>query len=96
MNCTQSPINTVDRTTLNEWINHPARKIYQRFLHAQEAEKKVDAINLMATGNDADKQEAVDLLDAARVLRAAAEFLNQLTEKDRPVYDVEIKPQPTT
>lgn len=98
----QVPFSDTDATTIHEWLNHPGRVLYQKYLASVVSEKMVQAENLRMedeTVNDPEnssKAEADLISLQAKVLRAANKHLEEVIAKDYPFYTVELKPEPTT
>lgn len=99
---TQRPFSDPDKATLHEWLNHPGRLLYQRFLASQVAEKMAEAENLrindeQASDRENSKTPEADLLTThARVIRAANKAFDQVLTKDYKFYTVELKPETAT
>lgn len=96
------PFSDTEAKTISEWLNHPGRLLYQKFLAGQAAEKMVEAENMRMTdeaAHDPDnslKPEADLISIQAKVLRAANKHFDQVVAKDFKFYTVELKPEPTT
>ena len=92
----QRPISDPDRKLLHDWLNHPARLIYQRCLASQAAEKSAEAANILvkADNPELDEGDAEIKAELARVLMAAKKFLDEAAVRDYKFYEVELKPEP--
>ena len=94
---TKAPLSDPEREQLQQWLNDPARMIYQRCLASQAAELTAEgaAIILERTHQDPEA-EARERFDRARVLIAAKKFLDEGSIKDYKFYVVSASPMMPT
>lgn len=98
----QVPFPDPDAATIKEWIQHPGRVLYQKFLASQAAELMIEAENIRLQDEAINDPENSLKADAdfkslqAKVIRAANKKLDECVAKDFRFYTVELKPEPTT
>ena len=96
------PFPDPDAETIHEWMSHPGRLLYQKFLASQAAELMVQAENMRITDeslpneDSGNKAQADEVSVQAKVIRAANKILEEVIAKDYQFYTVELKPETIT